>query len=290
MPAIERASLGEKIAWVAAAINTPETFRKRARLVAQELGSTCIPLLPSFFHHSPNPPEEVKGQFSGLGQWMDVCQAAIFEMLYYFREAALPLLRQVAFGVYDWTQVRAIEILCRFAAEGLEREQIEKELAQELPRLRYEAVMSARNVLARLTLVAPQLMVAFHTLIHEYLQEEFDPVDALDLIEALAYAHPPAAKTYETFLRKLMSGEELAGRHPILDGHVIEYTPDGAEVVHGNPLPSDFHAVRAALVLLRLIPDDETALAEVRRWAMAYPDEKVREELRQQLEQREHHP
>jgi len=273
---------------VAVAINTPEIFRERARLVTEELDSTCIPLLPSFFHHSPHPPEEAKGQFSGLGQWMSVCQAAIFEMLYYFREAALPLLRQVAFGVYDWTQVRAIEILCRFATEGLAREQIERELAQELPQLRYETVMSARTVLARLTPVAPRLTIALHALIHEDMQE--DVVDALNLIEALAHAYPPEAKTYVAFLRKLMYGQGLAGRHPILDGHVIEYTPDGVEIVHGTALPSDFHAIRAALVLLRLLPDDKTVLAEVRRWATTHPDEKVREELRQQLEQREHHP
>ncbi len=39
MSAIERTSLGEKIAWVAVAINTPEIFRERARLVTEELDS-----------------------------------------------------------------------------------------------------------------------------------------------------------------------------------------------------------------------------------------------------------
>ncbi len=283
----EKLSVGEKIAWVAAAITTPETFHMRARVATEELGAQCIPLLPSFFHKPPSSPEEAGDQFQGLGQWMAVCQAAIFEMLNYFREAALPLLRQVAFGEYDWTQARAIEVLCKFASEGIEREQIDRELAEVLPQLRYETVMSANNVLAQLTVVAPRLMVAFHTLIHEYMQE--DPVDALDLIEALASADPPSASVYEAFLRRLMHGEMLAGRHPILDGQIIEQQPDGSEIVHGTPLPDDFHAIRAALVLLRLLPDDEMIVAEVHRWATSHPDEQVREELRQQLEQREQH-
>jgi len=118
--------------------------------------------------------------------------------------------------------------------------------------------------------------------LYEYMQE--DPVDALDLIEALASAEPPSISVYEAFLRKLMHGELLAGRHPILDGLIIEQKPDGSEIVHGTPLPSDFHAIRATLVLLRLLPDDETIVAEVRRWATIHPDEKVWEELRQQLE------
>jgi hypothetical protein len=223
MSAIERLPVGEKIAWVAAAITTPETFHKRARSATEELGAQCIPLLPSFFHKPPSSPVEAGDQFQGLGQWMAVCQAAIFEMLYYFREAALPLLRQVAFGEYDWTQARAIEILCKFAIEGIEREQIDRELAQELPQLRYETLMSVRSVLAQLAAVAPRLRVAFHSLIHEYMQE--DPVDALNLIEALSFADPPSIRVYEAFLRKLAHGEMLAGRHPIMDGHIIEQKP-----------------------------------------------------------------
>ena len=81
MSTLERVSVGEKIAWVAAAITTPETFHKRAGLATEELGSQCIPLLPSFFHKPPSFPGEAGDQFQGLGQWMAVCQAAIFEML-----------------------------------------------------------------------------------------------------------------------------------------------------------------------------------------------------------------
>jgi hypothetical protein len=48
---------------------------------------------------------------------------AAFEILYNLGEAALPLLRKIAFGEYDWTQGNAIEILRRWAAEGVDREQ-----------------------------------------------------------------------------------------------------------------------------------------------------------------------
>ncbi len=118
MSAIDRTAPGEKIAWVTVTINTPDLFYARVTLLAEELDAICLPLLPGFFPHPPTLPAEERSQFSGLGQWMSVCQAAIFAMLYSFREAALPFLRQAAFGVYDWTQARAMEVLC----EGLERE------------------------------------------------------------------------------------------------------------------------------------------------------------------------
>jgi hypothetical protein len=274
-------SVGEKIAWVAASITTPEIFHDRARLAAEELGPRCITYLPAFFHKPPSLPHEVKDQFHGLGEWMAICQAAIFEMLYFFREASLPLLRQVAFGVYDWTQARAIEILCKLALEGIERAQIERELAQALPQLRYETMLRIRNVLAQLAVVAPQLKAVFHTLIDEYVYD--GPAEALNLIEALVFADPPLARGYEAFLRRIMYGELLADRHPILDGAVLELKPDGSTIIHGTPLPDDFHAIRAALVLLRLVPTDEAVLAALHHWAATHPDEKVRRELGQRL-------
>ncbi|GHO80784.1 hypothetical protein KSD_85550 [Ktedonobacter sp. SOSP1-85] len=67
MTASEKAFLGEKVAWVAAAIQMPEEFRKRAKLATEELGAKVISLLPDFFHQPPRIPENAKIQFSGLG-------------------------------------------------------------------------------------------------------------------------------------------------------------------------------------------------------------------------------
>jgi len=55
------------------------------------------------------------------------------------------------------------------------------------------------------------------------------------------------------------------------------------ETFQGTPLPDDFHAIRAALVLLRLVPTDEPVLAALRHWVVVHPDEKVRQELRRRL-------
>ena len=64
-------------------------------------------------------------------------------MFYYLREAALPVLRRVAFGEYDWTQGNAIEVLCRLASESVERDQIIAEVRREIPKMRYEALLYA---------------------------------------------------------------------------------------------------------------------------------------------------
>jgi hypothetical protein len=122
-------------------------FRQQARDAALAFGSACISDLAQFFHNPPTKPDALKDYYNGLGQWMSVCQFAAFEILYNLGESALPFLRKVAFGEYDWIQGNAIEILCRLAAEGIDRERTISELRRQLPDIRYEAQLYAAGPL-----------------------------------------------------------------------------------------------------------------------------------------------
>jgi hypothetical protein len=199
-------ALPNLIAQVAAAIETPNEFQARARHVAQQLDAEQIDLLTTFFHNPPPKPDNVHDQFERLGEWLSVCQYAIFEILYNCREAALPLLRRVAFGPYDWTQARAIEVLCRFAREGIETETIASELSQQLPSWRYEAIMATLPALTQCAAIAPSLLEALHALIREW-QTDPDPINAFEIIWYLSTTVPDAARQYEPFIRRLMRGE-----------------------------------------------------------------------------------
>ena len=72
---------------------------------------------------------------------MAAWQFAIFEVYFHVGAAALPMLRQIAFGEYDWTQGNALEVLVRLAASGIERDTIVGEISREIPRLRFEALL-----------------------------------------------------------------------------------------------------------------------------------------------------
>jgi hypothetical protein len=133
MPAPSRVQLNEKVRWVARALHDPPLFEQRAEGVAEEFGAEAIDVLAGLFHSEHTPPPDLKPLFPGLSDWLSARQFAIFEIFYYLREAALPVLREVAYGEHDWTQGNAIEILCRFAAEGIDRAGIVKELKARLP-------------------------------------------------------------------------------------------------------------------------------------------------------------
>jgi hypothetical protein len=131
--------LDDAIRRVAVATGT-RNFRKLAERAADELGADAIDSLVSRLHAEATPPDELAKQFPGLGEWMAARQCAIFEILELMGEPALPVLRRIAHGEYDWTQANAIEVLCRLAARGIETERIGDEIATLLPTLRDEAI------------------------------------------------------------------------------------------------------------------------------------------------------
>jgi hypothetical protein len=136
-------SLTEAVASVAVQIDDAQEFRAQAAAVARRLGSAAITELKTRLHAPPYTEPGFDAKERGLGGWLSAWQFAIFELLYELGTPALPVLRQVAFGEYDWTQGNALEVLVRLAAKGIERDEIIAELRQEFSRLRVEAQLYA---------------------------------------------------------------------------------------------------------------------------------------------------
>lgn len=113
-------------------------FEKAARQEAALLNVNDVRYLKSKFHNPPKVyPGIDEGQF-GLGQWMAVCQYVIFELLYNLQEIALPLVEEVAFGEYDWTQATALEVLCRWHVDGTLSKPVMAEINRRIGDMRYE--------------------------------------------------------------------------------------------------------------------------------------------------------
>ncbi|BDI28806.1 hypothetical protein CCAX7_008570 [Capsulimonas corticalis] len=272
--------------WIAATASSEnkEAFQDNARKAARALGAKYIDELPPFFHRPPAIPDGQSERFRGLGSWMAACQAAIFEILYMLREPALPLLRKVAFGNYDWTQANAVDILCRFGIEGLEREAIAREIAQNIPDWRYELIMYSINSLAKFALYAPPVAQALRELIEESIEE--DPIDTLSILEPLVQYAPDEARKYTPLLREIMQVHGREQRHPLLDGHVMSFSTVNSVTVENeieNPTPQDIHAIRAAFLLRDLIPEDTEAEKNLRSWALHHTNETIRKQIDERL-------
>jgi hypothetical protein len=118
---------------VAKEFENEEQFKLAAKNVALKLEFERAIKLIKYFHDNPSEPESLKyktNKYGLLGVWMNICQNSIFEILYNYKEKAIPTLYSIGFGEYDWTQYKAIDVLCRFANEG-----IKTALLHESPRI-----------------------------------------------------------------------------------------------------------------------------------------------------------
>ncbi|AON55809.1 hypothetical protein [Herbaspirillum seropedicae] len=136
-------ALSEKIHWVAEVISGPPEFERRAGAAAKDLGQFELAGMEAQIHVESIPPKHLEEKFPGLGQWLTARHFAIFEILFFVGSPALPFLKKVAFGPYDWSQGNAIEILCRIAAQDANQHEIVSSLSMAAPTLRHEALMYA---------------------------------------------------------------------------------------------------------------------------------------------------
>jgi hypothetical protein len=140
-------SMRDEITSIAVLVDSPGAFTRRAKEVAADCGEKTPLLLVWMFHDPPDAPPGFGPETRGLAGWIVAWQAAIAEVLYHMREVALPALRGVAFGPYDWTQANAVEILCRLAAQGIDRDRTLSDLRREMPRMRPETLDAVADAL-----------------------------------------------------------------------------------------------------------------------------------------------
>lgn len=171
--------VGDAILSVAVLIDDDIAFKTRAKEVAAQIGPTTIQELRHRFHGQGKAPPGFTVLERGLSAWISCWQCAIFEILFNFRAEALPMLRKVAFGEYDWTQGNAIEVLCRLAAEGVDRDRTIADLQREMPNMRDTALVYAARPLLHQVKANPNLSA-----ILEELQEVPEFRDAVEGLQA----------------------------------------------------------------------------------------------------------
>jgi len=96
-----------------------------------------------------NLPEDFP-EVSQLGQNLALGQYVIFEIIFNTGAIALDLLKEIAFGGYDWTQANALETLCRLYVENEIHENIIEEINNKIGNMMYEThLYFAKALLSR---------------------------------------------------------------------------------------------------------------------------------------------
>jgi hypothetical protein len=120
-----------------------DQFKSQAKALAKRVSISQLSDLKALFHTPPKESPLYSYKEHGLGGWLSSCQFAIFELIYNLGEESIPLVREIAWGEYDWTQGNAIELLIRFASEGIKTNEIVEEIKENYPKIRIEAQLYA---------------------------------------------------------------------------------------------------------------------------------------------------
>ena len=124
VPAPPAAGLDEGVAAVAAAPTGPG-----ARAAARRFGPGVIPGLRRRFDVLAEPPPAFAAREPGRFAWATCWPRALLEILHPYREHSLPVLREMAGGGY----VPAVVVLCRLAADGVDRRRTLDDLVRRVP-------------------------------------------------------------------------------------------------------------------------------------------------------------
>lgn len=261
-------------------------FKKAAQEVASRLAFERAKKLTGYFHENPPEPDNLKSKtakYGMLGVWMMICQNAIFEILYNYKEQAIPTLYAIGFGQYDWTQYKAIGVLCRLAQEGIQTNEIINDIGNKIKDFRYEAVFPSIESLSRIpnNEEIPKIILE---VFDEYSID--DPIDGLHILRILAVNYPNEVKGKLTFIKSIAKGEGIEDRPPLLDGAVLitdeagnEQYSIGGEEIQGNF--EETHKITAAALYYYLDSSDKEINERIDFWEKDANEEAHRNMIRE---------
>ena len=168
-------------------------FRQKAKEITPLINTVNPRDLAKLLHNPPDEPSFYTVEKYGLGGWLSACQYAIFEIVYNLGEPALPFIREVAWGIYDWTQGNAIELLIRFASKGIQTENIVAEIKEKYPHIRYEAQLYAIQPLVNKLKTDRSFREIFDRL--------FEIEDFKDAYDEITYVDPDPHNVFRENLR-----------------------------------------------------------------------------------------
>lgn len=266
---------------VAKEFEDKDKFKSAAKKVASELEFEKAKELPRYFHDNPPEPESLKSKtakYGLFGVWMSICQDSVFEILYNYKEKAIPTLYSIGFGVYDWTQYKAINILCRLADEGIQTDEIVKDIGDEINQFRYEAIFPSLESLSRIS-NNPEVPKIVLNIFEEYSND--DPIDGLHILRILEKNYPDIVKSKLEFIKSIARGKGIENRSPILDGAVLSIDKDGNESysIRGEEIEGSFeeaHRINAAVLFYRLDSTDKEINKLIEYWAKNAKEESHR--------------
>ncbi len=259
---------------VAKAFDAPETMRLCAQEAAKTIGKERISLLFYLLQENRMPDTGQPSDNGEIGLLLHhVYENSIFEILYHIGEPSYKLLSNFAFQGDYRMPYKAIEVLCRMAADDIHTDKTVKAIDRSID---YQSNQELLPILHALSLIRTHERVnaIFGRITERYLKNcDQHPKNlrrAVSIIRRWAYSDGQAPRKYLPLLRKLAFGKYKSRRKPACSPEALK-----------------FQRIRAALVLDYLEPYDEEVQNLFNKWLVLEENEEIRRYIAEQLEENE---
>ncbi|MBO9701007.1 MAG: hypothetical protein J7604_12410 [Sporocytophaga sp.] len=266
-------------------------FKKAAKNISSRLEFNRAKELTRYFHNNPPEPDTLKSKTSKYGYfgvWMNICQNSVFEILFNYKEQAIPILYSIGFGEYDWTQYKAIDVLCRIAIDGIQTKKIVKDIGDEILNFRYEAAFPSVESISKIP-SNEEVQLILLKVFEEYSKN--DPIDGLHILQLSITNYPDFTKSKLAFIKNIAQGKGIENRSPLLDGAVLSIDPEGNEgyFIGGEKIDGNFeetHRVNATILYYLLDKRDNDINELMNFWERNIKEDSLRNKIKDLRNQR----
>lgn len=193
------------LTWITEA-HDGDTWEERALEAAVALTPEQIGGLVDLLETPPERPVTLDTVYPDPADWLAIWQQAIFEVLYLAHDTSFDLLREMAFGAYNWEQAWALQTLGRLAIDGIRREEIVDEIGEMLPTFEGDMVFVALDAVMSVGHLSVGLIHGIERAFEVWFSA--DPLATLRACELIAGALPEMTMAHRATLNTIMTADD----------------------------------------------------------------------------------
>lgn len=253
---------------VSSFINSPTQFINAAKYSADIIGKDNLEILPCYLFRSDiEKPSNLIHLFNGLGEWLHVKQISIFEIIYCFKEHAIPLLYNFAFQKNDRPQHLALRTLCRFVIDGIKSDEVITDLLKNIRCFKHE------NFYPSLYCISQLKNSAITDIFENYFDELkiSNPQNALYVLNILTNINTPAKYMDKLeYLKSIVTME-------IPNSHISQQFKNTRAFFATSY--AEKNQIRAALLYYKIDTTNKEINSFLQKWSKTHNNEKFRKDL-----------
>lgn len=248
-----------------------KTLKERAEVAKENIGLENICLLKDYLSEIIEKPYEFNDKYKTDIEWKTAINNAALIIIYTFKEDAVEILSEVAYGTSD-LNIKAINLLIKLFKDGVEQEKIIDDIMNNIVNFNDSEKILILGFMSQINNNDKVIAITQH-FFKEFLNNE-DVESAYEVLIHLINAAGRTTKGHLNFLKALSveaDNFELKNVMTLKDGDI--------EVVNIENL-DEIVRIKSALAFYNFNSEDKEVNNNLKYWSENHKDKEVRDEIK----------